>query len=47
MISGTGDSGDTDTPRGNFAVLYSDGVLVEFSGRGTAEEIWNMFEGLE
>lgn len=47
MISGTGDSGDTDTPRGNFAVLHSDGVLVEFSGRGTAEEIWNMFEGLE
>lgn len=47
MISGTGDSGDTDTPRGNFSVLYSDGVLVEFSGRGTAEEIWNMFEGLE
>ncbi|MDE7354678.1 MAG: hypothetical protein K2O06_16745 [Acetatifactor sp.] len=47
MVSGAGDSGDTDTPRGNFAVLYSDGVLVEFSGRGTAEEIWNMFEGLE
>ena len=47
MVSMAGDSGDTDTPRGNFAVLYSGGVLVEFSGRGTAEEIWNMFEGLE
>ncbi len=37
------DSGDTDTPRGNFRVLYPDGVLVRFNGRGTPEEIWEMF----
>lgn len=37
------DQGDTDTPRGNFGVLYPNGVLVRFSGRGTAEEIWEMF----
>lgn len=41
------DSGDTDTPRGNFCVLYPDGVLVRFSGRGTAEEIWAMFRSME
>lgn len=37
------DQGDTDTPRGTFYVLYPDGVLVRFSGRGTAKEIWEMF----
>lgn len=37
------DSGDTDTPRGNFGVYYPNGVLVRFHGRGTAEEIWEMF----
>lgn len=37
------DSGDTNTPRGNFAVLYPDNILVRFNGRGTAEEIWEMF----
>lgn len=36
------DAGDTDTPRGTFSVLYSDGVLLRFNGRGTPEEIWNM-----
>ena len=41
------DSGDTDTPRGNFRVLGSGGVLVQFSGRGTAEEIWEMFCSME
>ena len=41
------DAGDTDTPRGNFGVLYSDGVLVYFNGRGTVEEIWEMFCSLE
>lgn len=41
------DSGDTDTPRGNFRVLGSDGVLVRFSGRGTAQEIWEMFCSME
>lgn len=37
------DQGDTDTPRGNFNVLYEGGVLIRFNGRGTAEEIWEMF----
>lgn len=37
------DAGDTDTPRGNFGVLYPDGVVVRFNGRGTAQEIWEMF----
>ncbi len=40
------DSGDTSTPRGNFSVLY-DGVLVRFSGRGTPEQIWEMFDSIE
>ena len=40
------DQGDTDTPRGNFGVLYPDGVLARFSGRGTAEEIWEMFSSM-
>lgn len=39
------DAGDTDTPRGNFSVLYpEDGVLLHFNGQGTAEEIWNMLQ---
>lgn len=37
------DRGDTATPRGNFRVLYPEGVLVRFNGRGTPEEIWEMF----
>lgn len=41
------DAGDTDTPRGNFSVLYEDGVLVRFGGRGTAQEIWEMFVSME
>ena len=41
------DAGDTDTPRGNFSVLYPDGVLVHFNGRGTAVEIWEMFGSME
>lgn len=40
------DMGDTDTPRGRFAVLYDDGVYVSFNGRGDAESIWKMFESL-
>lgn len=36
------DSGDTDTPRGNFSVLYPDGVVLRFNGRGTPEQIWEM-----
>lgn len=41
------DSGDTDTPRGMFSVLYDDGILVKFNGRGSAEEIWEMFESVQ
>lgn len=38
------DKGDTSTPRGNFAVYYKkDGVYVRFNGRGSAEEISEMF----
>lgn len=37
------DSGDTSTPRANFDVLYGDGTLISFSGRGTAEELYGMF----
>lgn len=40
------DSGDTDTPRGNFDILYPDGILLSFNGRGTPEEVWNMFTDL-
>ncbi len=40
------DAGDTDTPRGNFAVLYDSGILVEFSGCGSAEDIWEMFSSI-
>lgn len=40
------DKGDTATPRGNFRVLYPNGVLASFNGRGTAEEIWDMFSSM-
>lgn len=40
------DSGDTDTPRGSFAVWYPDGVKISFNGRGTPEEIYAMFASL-
>ena len=36
------DSGDTDTPRGKFSILYPEGILLDFNGDGTAEEIWEM-----
>lgn len=36
------DAGDTDTPRGSFSVLYPDGVVLRFNGRGSADEIWEM-----
>ena len=45
VISYNGDSGDTSTPRGNFSVLY-DGVSVQFDGRGTPDEIWEMFASI-
>ncbi len=41
------DAGDTDTPRGSFSVLYPDGILLGFNGRGTADEIWTMLESVE
>ena len=41
------DAGDTTTPRGKFTVLYGDGVLVRFSGRGSVEEIWEMFQSIK
>lgn len=41
------DAGDTNTPRGRFAVLYDSGILVEFNGRGSAEEIWEMFQSIQ
>lgn len=38
------DTGDTDTPRGSFSVFYpEEGILLYLSGRGTPEEIWDMF----
>ena len=40
------DSGDTDTPRGNFGILFPDGVLLRFYGRGTVEQIWDMIQSL-
>lgn len=41
------DQGDTDTPRGNFAVLYENGILVEFSGRGDVESIYEMMKSIQ
>lgn len=41
------DQGDTDTPRGMFGVLYEDGILVEFSGKGSVEEVWNLFQSIK
>lgn len=40
------DSGDTGTPRGNFGILFPDGVLLKFRGDGTAGQIWDMFQSL-
>lgn len=41
------DAGDTDTPRGNFGVLYEDGVLVQFDGDSVPEAVWEIFVSLE
>ena len=38
---------DTDTSEKDFAVLYESGVLVRFSGRGSADSIWKMFQSIE
>lgn len=40
------DSGDTDTPRGDFSVLYDNDILVKFNGDGSAEQIWEMFQSV-
>lgn len=39
----SGDGGREDTPEGNFRVLYPGNIVISFRGRGTAEEIWEMF----
>lgn len=36
-----------DTPEGWFKVLYPQGVLLDFNGSGTSEEIWEMLRVLE
>lgn len=41
------DQGDTDTPRGNFAVLYDSGIMVRFTGDGDAESIYEMFSSIK
>lgn len=43
-IAKVADSGDTSTSRANFDVLYGDGTLISFTGRGTAEELFGMFK---
>ena len=40
------DSGDTITPRGNFGILFTDNYLVEFQGKATINQVWEMFESL-
>lgn len=50
LISPSGDSGDTGTPRGRFRILYREGdnyVLVRFNGRGTVDEIWDLLSSME
>lgn len=47
VLAGGGDSGDTSTPRGNFAVLYPEGMLIRFNGRGTPEQIWELFSSID
>lgn len=40
------DRGDTNTPRGDFYVLYPGGVLVRFNGKATPEQVWDMLSPL-
>lgn len=40
------DSGDTPTPKGNFAVFYEEGILVEFRGCGEPDTVWQMFRNI-
>lgn len=46
VVANTVDTGDTDTPRGSFSVLYPDGLLIRFNGRGTPEQIWEMISSI-
>lgn len=41
------DAGDTDTPRGNLAILYDNGVCVEINADATVEEVWTMIQSIE
>lgn len=43
-IKSVSDAGDTDTPRGNFSVLYESGVLVSFRGDCRPEYVVEMFQ---
>lgn len=40
------DSGDTDTPRGDFSILYEGGMLVRFNGCGTPQSIYDMLASI-
>lgn len=40
------DAGDTDTPRGRLGVLYGN-VLVEFNGKLSPEQVWELFAQME
>lgn len=45
-IRSAGEEGDANTPAIHFAVLYDSGILVEYCGDATAEDIWKMFESV-
>lgn len=47
QMKSTENKNDTDTPEGNFTVVYENGVLVKYSGRGSADNIWKMFQSIE
>lgn len=40
------DSGDTDTPRGDFSILYEGGMLVRFNGCGSPQSIYDMLASI-
>lgn len=40
------DLGDTNTPRGDFYVLYPGGVQIRFNGEATPEQVWEMLSPL-
>ncbi len=47
QMKSTENKNDTDTPEGNFTVVYENGVLVKYSGRGSADSVWKMFQSIE